>query len=1059
MTNRQTKTTTTAPEGAGAVKAELELSFSDRGYDSTIPDNGQIPPKRLDLDSLIGEADLVRLVEQAGGTLKQSGSGYRGPCPLHGGDNPTAFSIYSNGSDRQRWHCFTQCDTGGDAIDFVRAWKRLPDTAEGFIEAVKILADTQGVSPNDIGLSPAESKRIATQRKARQKQSNMFKLASDYYADLIHSDRGSDGLKYAKSRGWTDQTITEMKLGYSDGNLLAYFKQMDADLGLAQEIGLIYQRDNGTLTDTIPRGYLIYPHKQRQKTIYLSGRAVHSDDQAKKARNIRGPRRPFWAIKSHHGPLIVVEGQACAITAWQWGYNAVALCGQSLSNVDALDSFQDGIYLALDADANDKIKNVADVLGPLTMIISDLPAHDLNAWLQEGGDSDGLATLIQQAEPWIEVAIEQASKAPAFQLQDRLEHLAQLMARIPHTARQPYYHKICTEEKLSSKSDFDRLLIEYDDRNITHNGYKIKDGRLAHYGNPLCNFQAQITHELAYDDGLNPPELFFTLDGKLDNGEKLPAVDLPAEEFEKMRWVGKSWGARPIPYVTPGQIYKLHRAILETSQGELQRERVHTFTGWTKTEEQWLYLTTSGGLGADGMNPNIRVDLGVNNLGRYALPSPPRDLQSAIRASLDFLNLGPLSVTIPIWAAMYAAPLTTLKPLNAVLWLYGPTQSGKSTLAHLALCHFGQFIEGHDYKPPNNWTSTITDIEGALFRTKDIPLIIDDYAPAHSGAAEARDMAKKAHRVVRSVGNRASRGRARSDLSEQTKRPPRGLVIVTAENPLVGQSIVGRMIYVPIERGDIISDNHNTKLDDAQQQAMSGLYSQAMAGYIRWLARQWGDLKDSFPKRVLRAGHTARKMLPTGQSRLTDYYGVLSETIRLALEYAADHGAIPQEQVSDLAEVYRFDLVKLLESQGDMVTEQSPVVKFWQAISDLFAQGKVYFAPRIANDYDHPDRSELIGWYNDDSDPDVIYLLTNTALSNVKQYWQSLDERFDTLVDALQRELYQQGFVSKRGIGNHLARKTYIKQNDKTSRIRTLWLDAEAVFENAQIDPSGNKTD
>jgi hypothetical protein len=42
----------------------------------------------------------------------------RGPCPLHGGDNPTAFVVLE---DTLRWRCWTRCEPGyGDALDFVR---------------------------------------------------------------------------------------------------------------------------------------------------------------------------------------------------------------------------------------------------------------------------------------------------------------------------------------------------------------------------------------------------------------------------------------------------------------------------------------------------------------------------------------------------------------------------------------------------------------------------------------------------------------------------------------------------------------------------------------------------------------------------------------------------------------------------------------------------------------------------------------------------------------------------------------------------------------------------
>jgi DNA primase len=40
-----------------------------------------------------------------------------GPCPLHGGDNPNAFVINLS---KNIWHCFTQCNAGGDVVALVR---------------------------------------------------------------------------------------------------------------------------------------------------------------------------------------------------------------------------------------------------------------------------------------------------------------------------------------------------------------------------------------------------------------------------------------------------------------------------------------------------------------------------------------------------------------------------------------------------------------------------------------------------------------------------------------------------------------------------------------------------------------------------------------------------------------------------------------------------------------------------------------------------------------------------------------------------------------------------
>ena len=40
-----------------------------------------------------------------------------GPCPLHGGDNPNAFVISLS---KNIWHCFTQCNAGGDLVKLVQ---------------------------------------------------------------------------------------------------------------------------------------------------------------------------------------------------------------------------------------------------------------------------------------------------------------------------------------------------------------------------------------------------------------------------------------------------------------------------------------------------------------------------------------------------------------------------------------------------------------------------------------------------------------------------------------------------------------------------------------------------------------------------------------------------------------------------------------------------------------------------------------------------------------------------------------------------------------------------
>lgn len=173
-------------------------------------------------------------------------------------------------------------------------------------------------------------------------------------------------MTYAQGRGWGQDTIQELGLGQADGRLTHYLQQEGVDFTLAEQVGLIYRDEQGRWRDAIPAGYLVYVHQRAGAVEYLSGRATFTNDKKKKARNLHASKQPYWLIRRHDGPLLVVEGQADAITAWQWGYNTVALGGTALEDdqIAAMQWFR-AVYLALDNDASgaEKTGLVADSLG------------------------------------------------------------------------------------------------------------------------------------------------------------------------------------------------------------------------------------------------------------------------------------------------------------------------------------------------------------------------------------------------------------------------------------------------------------------------------------------------------------------------------------------------------------------------------------------------------------------------------------------------------------------------------------------------------------------------
>jgi len=1015
-----------------AAEGNSAAHRTDAAKASPIKKNYSIPAAQntMNLDQLFAHVDLADLAGQAGAKLHRTGNALRSACPLHKGKNSTAFSVYTDDNGRQRWHCHTGCNAGGDAIDFVRRWKNLD-----FIEAARWLADHAGLDAEQLGMNSQSTKAEADRRR----RNDLFSEAAGCFSGQLWSPSGEAARAYLHQRGFTDQSLRESNWGFSLSDNKLRSSLTIEHIARAKETGILRTDGNDFTANAdgrqaSPEGYIIFPHTLNGNVNSFSARALKPVDPNDKSRNLPGERQLYWALVPGDTSLVIVEGQADAESLRQIGHSAVALCG--IGNLSEADlgriRKKRVVYLALDHDllkpdlkANELEKKrlhkiettnrLCAALGPLTMVISELPFKDINEWLQNGLTSQAWKSQLAAARPYLDIMIEQISTMPIVEQDEQLQKVTHLLRDMTGSLQTRYMTLL--ERKFGMGRKEIRKMMRGEEQGANNMSYaEIKNKRLFFMGDPLGNFWARITHELSVDDGLNPPSVRYQIQGGLATGEPLQPVSIEAKELAKIEWIPSQWGVRAIPNLPPSKGHILARAIQEISLDDVIRERLFTFTGWVEYEGKRGYLTASGLLTADGLDTSVRVDLGTNNLSHYALSDPPSDKaaqQKAVNATLDFLRVGPRHVTAPLWAAMYAAPLTILRSLNAVVNVYGTTQSGKSTMSHLAQTHFGSgFIQGRDYHAPMDWTSTVTSIEGAMFIAKDAPIIIDDFAPQFASLSDARDMHRKASLVVRSVGNRSARSRSRADLSQQTTRLPRGLVLMTAENPLVGQSIVGRVVYVPIAPGEVLPDgsdsdkNNGDRLSALQLQAQAGVLSQAMSLYIQYLAKHWSEISVSFPALVESASEKAREEKSL-QNRLPDAFGILQAAQELALRAFQELGLLDEATAKELAEENRLALLDVIVGQAERIAAESPVRKLFEALGSLLERGKVYLAPRTKTiDFFPPDGAELIGYF-DTAGKSTIYLRTDICLAQAKLFWRGLDQNLDIMPDALRRQVGQ----------------------------------------------------
>lgn len=128
--------------------------------------------------NVLAATDLKSLVESAGATVVKTTSEYKGSCPICGGGG---FTLYE---DATRWHCFSACDTGGNAIDFVVRYDQIE-----FVPAIEKLEARAGISapttwqPERVraARAAADKRKIDDARGRLKRQANMLLYAAEIW--------------------------------------------------------------------------------------------------------------------------------------------------------------------------------------------------------------------------------------------------------------------------------------------------------------------------------------------------------------------------------------------------------------------------------------------------------------------------------------------------------------------------------------------------------------------------------------------------------------------------------------------------------------------------------------------------------------------------------------------------------------------------------------------------------------------------------------------------------------------------------------------------------------
>ncbi len=308
------------------------------------------------LQELLARTDIVEVVGRHV-QLKKGGANFSGLCPFHSEKSPS-FTVSPS---KQFYHCFG-CGKNGNAIGFL-----MDHLGMSFPEAVKDLAQQNGLQVPEEDLSAAERARQNQQRQHQAGLSDLLERAAQAYTGQLK--KTSRAVDYLKGRGLSGQVARDFGLGYAPEGW-RFLAGIFPDYAAASlvESGMVIAAEDGDNREGKRydrfRDRIMFPIRNIKGQCIGFGGRVLGDEKPKylnspetpvfsKGRELYGLFEARSALRET-GYALVTEGYMDVVALAQLGFaNAVATLGTACTaeHVQKLFRFTDAVVFSFDGDA------------------------------------------------------------------------------------------------------------------------------------------------------------------------------------------------------------------------------------------------------------------------------------------------------------------------------------------------------------------------------------------------------------------------------------------------------------------------------------------------------------------------------------------------------------------------------------------------------------------------------------------------------------------------------------------------------------------------------------
>jgi DNA primase len=379
-----------------------------------------VPIPQSFVDDLLTRVDVVEVVGRHV-QLKKGGANLLGLCPFHGEKSPS-FTVSPT---KQFFHCFG-CGKHGNAIGFL-----MEHAGMGFVDAVKELAGSVGMTVPEDERSPAQRAAEEAQRERRASLSDVLQQAGHAWRRELKATPRA--VQYLKNRGLSGEIARDYGLGYAPATG-RFLSTVFPDYGsaLLSESGLVRERADertGELRryDAF-RDRITFPIRNVRGECIGFGARILDQGEPKYLNSPETPvfskGRELYGLFEARGAIhqagfaLVCEGYMDVVALAQLGFgNAVATLGTACTpeHVQKLLRFTDAIAFSFDGDAAGRraARRALDAALPHATDTRSIkfvflpPEHDPDSFIRTHG-RDAFARCVSDATPLSRFVIESA---------------------------------------------------------------------------------------------------------------------------------------------------------------------------------------------------------------------------------------------------------------------------------------------------------------------------------------------------------------------------------------------------------------------------------------------------------------------------------------------------------------------------------------------------------------------------------------------------------------------------------------------------------------------------